>query len=235
MSHHFQIFNIFECSSQSSATPEKRCAKYDFCETNTAKFTLEVENEILSHGPNYNYHEHDFNGFVSFLQEKINDTFLIDENLYSNSKRNRLFNPWITNGIITLVQRKIYYYEQWKKSCCDDNKLGDEELYLRYKNFRLELRKLIKTAKKTYYHKKFKNVQGDVKKTWKLINDLRGKAKTNIKASFIINGEMVQDRREIVKEFNIYFFLLLETLIQKFTLLHFQMVKKNQGIDSPHF
>ena len=73
-----------------------------------------------------------------------------------------------------------------------------------------------------------------MKKTWKLINDLRGKAKTNIKASFIINGEMVQDRREILKEFNI-FFLLLETLIQKFTLLHFQMVKKNQGIDSPHF
>ena len=64
VSHHFQIFNIFECSSQSSATPEKRCPKYYFCETNIAKFTLEVENEILSHGPNYNYHEHDFNGFV---------------------------------------------------------------------------------------------------------------------------------------------------------------------------
>ena len=149
--------------------------------------------------------------------------------------RNRLFNPWLTNGIITSVQRKIYYYEQWKKSCCDDNKLGDEELYLRYKNFRLELRKLIKTAKKTYYHKKFKNEQGDVKKTWKLINDLRGKAKTNIKASFIINGEMVQDRREIVKECNIYFSSIARNLIQKFTLLHFQMVKKNQGIDSPHF
>ena len=91
VSHHFQIFNIFECSSQSSATPKRRCPKYDFCETNIAKFTLEVENEILSHGPSYNYHEHDFNGFVSFLQEKINDTFLIVENLYSNSKRNRLF------------------------------------------------------------------------------------------------------------------------------------------------
>ena len=54
----------------------------------------------------------------------------------------------------------------------------------------------------------------------------------------IINGEMVQDRREIVKEFNIYFSSIarnLNTNIQKFTLLHFQMVKKNQGIDSPHF
>ena len=76
VSHHFQIFNIFECSSQSSAPLERRCPKYDFCETNLAKFTLEVENEILSHGPNYDYHEHNFNGFVSFPQEKINATFL---------------------------------------------------------------------------------------------------------------------------------------------------------------
>ena len=56
VSHHFQSLNIFECSSQSSATPERRCPKYDFRETNIAKFTLEVENEILSHGPNYDYH-----------------------------------------------------------------------------------------------------------------------------------------------------------------------------------
>ena len=66
VSHHFPIFNIFECSSHSNANPEKRCPKYDF---------------------------------VSFLQGKINDNFLVDENKYFNSKRNRLFNPWITNGI----------------------------------------------------------------------------------------------------------------------------------------
>ena len=148
---------------------------------------------------------------------------------YSNSKRNRLFNPWITNGIITSVQRKIYYYEQCKKSCCDDNKLGDEELNLRKKNFRLELRKLIKTAKKTYYHKKFKNVQGHVKKTWKLINDLRGKAKTNIKASFIINGEMVQDRREIVKKNNIYFSSIARNLNTKVYSSTLPNGQKEQG------
>ena len=130
VSHHFLIFNIFECSSHSNANPEKRCPKYDFCETNVNKFVFETE--ISNHGPNYDYHEHNFNGFVSFLQGKINDNFLVDENKYSNSKRNRLFNPWITNGIIASVQRKTYFYDQWKKSCRDDNKLGDEELYMRY-------------------------------------------------------------------------------------------------------
>ena len=168
-----------------------------------------------NHGPNYDYHEHNFNGFVSFLQGKINDNFLVDENKYFNSKRNRLFNPWITNGIIASVQRKTYFYDQWKKSCRDDNKLGNEELYMRYKNFRFELRKIIKLAKKTFYFKKFESVQGNMKKTWKLINDLRGKPKNNIKASFIINGEMVQDRRVIAKEFNIFFSSIARNLNTK--------------------
>ena len=48
-------------------------------------------------------------------------------------------------------------------------------------------------------------MQGDLKKTWSLINELRGKTKRNIKASFIINGEMVEDRRQIANEFNTFF------------------------------
>ena len=68
----------------------KRCPKYDLCETNVDKFVFDVETEISNHGPNYHYHEHNFNGFVSFLQGKINENFLVDENKYFNSKRNRL-------------------------------------------------------------------------------------------------------------------------------------------------
>ena len=86
---------------------------------------------------------------------------------------------------------------------------------MRYKNFRFELRKIIKFAKKTFYFKKFESVQGDIKKTWKHINDLRGKSKNNIKASFIINGEMVQDRRVIAKEFNVFFSFIARNLNTK--------------------
>ena len=149
------------------------------------------------------------------MHGKINDNFLVDEAAFKKSKRNRLFNPWITNGIIASVQRKIYFYEQWKNSCTVADKLGDEELYLRYKKFRFELRKVIKIAKKTYYCKKFQSVQGNVKKTWQLINELRGKAKNNIKASFVINGQIVQDRREIAKEFNIFFSSIAHNLNTK--------------------
>ena len=48
-------------------------------------------------------------------------------------------------------------------------------------------------------------MHGDLKKTWALINELRGHSKQNIKASFIINGNLVVDRREISNEFNNFF------------------------------
>ena len=77
--------------------------------------------------------------------------------------------------------------------------------YERYKCYRRYLKKIIKVAKKSYYSKRFENVQGDLKKTWTLINGLRGKVKQNIKASFIINGEVVEDRKLISNEFNKFF------------------------------
>ena len=54
-----------------------------------------------------------------------------------------------------------------------------------------------------------------MKKTWQLINELRGKSKTNIKASFIIDGQVVHDRREIAKEFNIFFSSIARNLNTK--------------------
>ena len=44
-----------------------------------------------------------------------------------------------------------------------------------------------------------------MKKTWALINELRGKSKTNIKASFFIDGDLVKDRRTISNGFNMFF------------------------------
>ena len=50
--------------------------------------------------------------------------------------------------------------KQWKKTCSKDNKLGSEDLYNIYKDYRFELRIIIKAAKKEFYHRKFENVKG---------------------------------------------------------------------------
>ena len=49
------------------------------------------------------------------------------------------------------------------------------------------------------------STRGIAKKTWSVINELRGKRKNTIKPQFIINNERITNRRIISNEFNKYF------------------------------
>ena len=64
---------------------------------------------------------------------------------------------------------------------------------------------MIKHAKRVYYNKRFDSAKGNMKKTWALINELRGKLKCNIKSCFKIDGELVVNKREIANGFNNFF------------------------------
>ena len=52
---------------------------------------------------------------------------------------------------------------------------------------------------------RLRNVLVTVKKTWEIINNLRGKKRREIKPNFVINNERVTNRRVIANEFNKYF------------------------------
>ena len=83
--------------------------------------------------------------------------------------------------------------------------MGNTDLYLTYSKFRRELKYVIRCAKKLYYSRKFEKVSGNIKQTWALINELRGKSKSGIKASFKIDGELVKNKRVISNGFNMFF------------------------------
>ena len=121
-------------------------------------------------------------------------------------------NPWITAGLTKSIKEKNILYRKWKKATSKNDKAGNHEMYLKYKNYRRTLRDAIKLAKKSHYCRKFNAVSGDMKKTWKIINELRGKRKTSTKPSFIINGQLIQDRRKIANEFNIFFTSIAEDM-----------------------
>ena len=91
---------------------------------------------------------------------------------------------WITPGIKSSICKKHSYYKLWKKSKCKDKAKAQTETtkayYEKYKSYRRYLKRIIKGAKRTYYSKRFENAQGNLKKTWSLINELRGKSKRNI-------------------------------------------------------
>ena len=96
-------------------------------------------------------------------------------------------------------------YNHWKGSISKKCPGGNENLKSIQVNHQNLLRFLIKKAKNKYYADKFQKFHGDKKRTWQLINELRGKGKQEIKASFIISYERIICRRVIANKFNAYF------------------------------
>ena len=84
--------------------------------------------------------------------------------------------------------------------------------YIKYTDYRRILKRTRKNVKTKYYSGKFLEVKGDCKKTWELINRIRGKRKRQIKPSFNINNEKITNRRIIANEFNKYFVSLASNL-----------------------
>ena len=82
---------------------------------------------------------------------------------------------------------------------------GDPSLETKHKTHQKILRWLIKKSKTRYYAAKFEKFKGNKKKTWKIINEIRGKGKQDIKASFVIDNEHIVCRRAIADKFNKYF------------------------------
>ena len=77
--------------------------------------------------------------------------------------------------------------------------------YTKYKDDRKTLKSVRKNAKATFYAGKFNEKLGGMKKTWRLINSIRGKSKRQIKPQFVIDNEKITNRRAIAIEFNEYF------------------------------
>ena len=119
--------------------------------------------------------------------------------------RNAINNPWITDGIIAAIETKEKLYEEWKSTCDDKNPAGNESLNKRFSEYRRCLKHIIKKVKGDFYKNKISGASGDPKKTWEIINELRGKQKRSIKPQFLINNERIIQRRVIANAFNNYF------------------------------
>ena len=201
ISHHLPIY----CITNSGTTGildesyKNKGPRYDYSNVNMDNF-LRVISQELAENPPYNL---DFIQFTNVLKDAVDKSFITESPI--QSKRTRQTNPWITNGIITSVKQKHLLYKVWKKSKTKDNKSGNIDDYIKYQKYRKTLKCSIKYVKKKYYHNQFDNVKGNLKKTWELINELRGKVKQQIKPCFIIDGTVIKNRRIIANEFNNYF------------------------------
>ena len=92
---------------------------------------------------------------------------------------------------------------------------GSVEKHEKFKAYRKTLKKVIKRAKAQFYSNKFEECKGDRKKTWKIINQVRGKTKKPMKPLFKIDNKKITDRRIIANAFNKYFTSIADGILKK--------------------
>ena len=132
--------------------------------------------------------------------------------------RNAINNPWITDAVINSIEEKERLHREWKDLCNKSLQKGDKAKHKTFSDYRRCLKHIIKSSKAKYYNNKFFEATGNPKKTWELINQIRGSMKKSIKPQFIINNERIIERRVIANEFNKYFVSLASKLNERTTL-----------------
>ena len=224
--HHLPIFQIIDWK----ITSKDKCKTiqyYDYCNSNIENFVNSLETEFKNNPPL------EFSSFDTKFREIMDKTCKLDKP--KCSKRTAMNNPWITGGIIAAIETKHNLYATWKKAsrkkCKNKSRDTDRSCctcyyceqirttYGKYKDYRKHLKDVIGAAKSKYYGNKFSEHQGNSKKTWELINSIRGKQKRQIKPLFVIDNKKISNRRIIANEFNKYFVSLASNLNENYNAL----------------
>ena len=224
ITHHSPIFQIFSRNLESTNSNLKYKQHYDYCQSNVDKFidvlSDELDKNVIS----------DFTKFHDIYKECIDRTCKLE--VPKCSKRTVQNNPWITPGLIASINHQHQLYNDWVKARKVKCKTGEicnkggtchcpicnekRMKYLKYTDYRRILKKTRKNVKAKYFTGKFSETKGDSKKTWELINRIRGKKRRQIKPLFTINNEKITNRRIIANEFNKYFVSLASNLNQAY-------------------
>jgi hypothetical protein len=212
ITHHRPIFCGISIGDAQTETDIKTLPRYDYNDTNMNTFNEKLKQKLET--DKYPHDEDGFNKFLTTVNTLTEECF-VTEPVSKTSRRNRFTNPWITNGIIASVKQKNHLYKKWRRTTTKNDQRGDHNMYETYKQFRKTLKSVIVQAKKSHYLRKFNKVIGNSKKTWELINDLRGKRQNQAKPSFMINSELVKDRRKIADAFNNFFASIAENMNQE--------------------
>ena len=185
---------------------EKVTTHYDYSNANLEKLCEIIKNDINT----FQNKCDNFNQFASLFQDKIDLSCKLKTP--KTSKRNSITNPWITSGLINSIDKKARLYKEWCKTRNSKTPDGDCNKYIKYKEYRSLLKHSIKHAKSNHYKTKFEEHSNNPRKTWQVINELRGKAKASVKSDFVIDSVHIMCRRKIANKFNEYFASLASKL-----------------------
>ena len=196
---HVPIFEISKLSMPKTKNSEKYYQVYEFSNSNMEKFTENLEKNLTDVIPSVD----NFQEFSSTFKATLDACCKLEKPKLT--KRTPMNNPWITPSIANAIDKKHELRKEWTDTIDSSNVSGDEALHNKFTTYRRLLKRVINMAKNSYTCDKILENKEDSKKTWRIINELRGKSKREIKPPFLINNEKIYERRVIANEFNKYF------------------------------
>ncbi|KAL5255671.1 hypothetical protein ACHWQZ_G011039 [Mnemiopsis leidyi] len=208
---HLAVFEITNIHIKTESKQEKNVRLFDYSNKNLEQFVNKLDTD-LSKITTVN----EFSDFTTIFHSALDSTCkLLRPKVTKRTPKN---NPWITDSIKTAIDRKHEMKEDWVKTI-DAKKmpLGDQLLKKRFTDYRRVLKAVINTAKSSYNCNKILDNKNDRKKTWQIINELRGKSKKVIKPVIVIDNQKITDRRIIANEFNKYFNSIASKLNESIT------------------
>ena len=142
--------------------------------------------------------EDDYSKFVTKFQELYDECIPLKKCTSKPKKEPR--SPWITKGLLCSINTKNKLYKQYLR--CPS--IVNHQLF---KTFRNKLHGLLRKSKRLYFFKKFEQIKGNMRQTWKTINNVLGRAqKQGLSNQFKRNtGTIITDPTVISNEFNDFF------------------------------
>lgn len=150
------------------------------------------------------------NKIAEYLTKLVKEIVKSSTNSKNIMRRNRKRKPWITNGLVTSINKRDSLY---KKMQANPNNTNCKNEFIYYRN---RLNELIKTTKYNYYKNKILKNKNDSKLLWNVIKEMGSSrdetAHDQIKSQ---NGTVISDSREIADSFNYYFSQVGKKLAEK--------------------
>ena len=143
----------------------------------------------------------DLNMKYEYFHDKI--LYLINKNApmrdATKKENKRIHKPWITSGILKSIKQNNKLLKKFLKT-------KDNFYYCRYKFYRDKINHLIRSEKRKYYDKFFKNNLDNSKKIWQQVNKIINRKKNKDEIIGIGKGNAIEtDTIEIGNVFNKFY------------------------------
>ena len=206
-SDHQMIFSLQKCNKCQKLKHNEKYIEVELTsQDNLDKFAAEIKESKICERINSNA-DADPNANLDILTNIINaaKNNNIPQKVKKFNKRRDKKEPWMTNELLLMVNRKNKLYVDWKRSAKHSENYNGKKV--NFKTYEQIVDNEIVQAKKIYYSNVFHMYKSSMKKTWQIINETLSKKKVDnmLPDTFIKNGNELSDPKEIANAFNEYF------------------------------